>query len=364
MNILFISHLSTNVSAGPNWSVPAKIKAQTNYDNVYWMNWGDVEMPHWKKSGVFHKSIEFEKVSIDNFPPPFNHPDVVAFEGFYSIQSARLSKELRQKKIPYFITPRGSLTIQALNNASKWKKKIAHWLWFDSFVKYAASIQFLTTQEYKDSISKCSHHFILPNGFSSPDTYKTDFFMEGIKVVFIGRLDTYHKGLDLLIDACLPIMDKLRAEHVTFDLYGPQRYDADKLRNEFVKYKIDDVFSLKGETFGKAKENVLLNADAFILTSRFEGHPMGLIEALAYGVPALVTKGSNMKNEIEAADAGWVCDTTSDDIQNALLQMIADKHLFEAKSNNARNLSLEYDWNKLAERLHQELVNLTERIKF
>ena len=102
----------------------------------------------------------------------------------------------------------------------------------------------------------------------------------------------------------------------------------------------------------------MLNSDVFILTSRFEGHPMGLIEALAYGLPAVVSSGSNMKDEIENADAGWTCDTSVESLRQALLTMIGEKDKFQIKSINAATLAKGYDWTVLAAKLHKILCDL------
>ncbi len=358
MNILFISHLSGRKSAGPCWSVPARIKAQAALDNVFWLNWGNAELEHWRETGVFHKSVDIPHCELNYLPVPFNKPDFVVFEGFYSVNSTKFARQLEKANIPYIINPRGSLTKQARNNGSKWKKKIAHWLYFDRFINNAASIQFLTRQECEDSIFGCKSHFILPNGFSTPVITKSSFSKNEIRALFIGRIDIYHKGLDILIEACCSIVDILRKVNVKFDVYGPLNAEAKKLKTFLKENNLLDLFDIKGEISGKEKEQVLLYADVFVLTSRFEGHPMGLIEALAYGLPAIVTVGSNMKDEIEKARAGWVCETTVESVRNGLLKMMEDKDAFKIKSVNAINLAKRYDWNVLAKKLHEELEKL------
>lgn len=358
MNILFISHLIASKSAGPTWSVPARIKAQKEYDNVFWVNWGDVKLPHWEETGVFHIASESSKFTMTKVPAPFNKPDFVVFEGFYSIQSTKLAKKLDRLHIPYIINPRGSLTKQARNNKSKWKKNIAHLLWFDRFVNHSKAIQYLTKQECADTYVKEHPYFILPNGFNTPTHTKNSFSLDKIKVVFIGRIDIYHKGLDLLLEAAISIKYELRRANVRFDIYGPSNADWTLLEQRIAENDVVDLFEMKGETTGKAKEDVLLDADVFVLTSRFEGHPMGLIEALAYGLPALVTIGSNMKDEIEQADAGWACETSSESVRSGLLKMIEDQNVFKRKSDNAKSLAAQYSWDKLAKELHSQLERM------
>ena len=52
---------------------------------------------------------------------------------------------------------------------------------------------------------------------------------------------------------------------------------------------------------------------------------MGVIEALSYGVPCLVTKGTNMADDIKEFDAGWTCDTSKEELIEAIKQMLSQK---------------------------------------
>jgi glycosyltransferase involved in cell wall biosynthesis len=99
----------------------------------------------------------------------------------------------------------------------------------------------------------------------------------------------------------------------------------------------------------------LLNSDVFILTSRFEGHPMALIEALSYGLPCLITRGTNMLEEVQDANAGWVCEISCNSIKDGIIQMLNDVDRLQNKSNNAITLSSKYDWKLIAKSLHKQL---------
>lgn len=359
MKILYISHLSTNIAAGLNWSVPASVQAQSKIDDVLWVNMTDVIMPHWEEVDVFHNVSDYDGKlrSLDCLPRPFNRPDVVVFEGFYYLDDVRIARMLRNLRIPYVIIPRGSLTRLALHNHAWLKKLIAHLLFFDSYVKHAKAIQYLTMQEARDSIGRFhTPYFIIPNGFNAPEITKTSYSIDGIKAVFIGRLDMFHKGIDLLLDAFTKLHTQLRDAGFSLDIYGPRRYDYDLIEQEIITRGLTDVVAIHNEISGKEKERVLLGADVFLMASRFEGHPMGLIEALAYGLPCMVTPGTNMLEEIRSADAGWTCEGTVDGISRTLVQIINEKGLYALKGEKGRELSLAYNWSVLAEKFHQSVL--------
>lgn len=363
MNILFISSLSSNIAAGMSWSVPASVEAQSKVDNVLWVNVSDAYIEHWSKVRSYHNYKEFgEEAHLQLLPKPFNKPDCIVFEGLYDVVSPKLAKEARLLKIPYIIIPRSALTKQAQNNHAKWKKRIANLLIFNRYIRKAASIQYLTEAEMRDSGNSWNkNHFILPNGFTTPEKQKTTCRKDAIKAIFIGRLDMYQKGLDVLIESCDLLKDELRAAGFSLCIYGPERYQYAEIKKFIEDHHLGDFMSMGGETSGVNKENNLLDSDLFILTSRFEGHPMGLIEALAYGVPAIVTPGSNMAKEIRDANAGWTCeDVTVEDVTKMLRRVIAERNQIKEKSKNAIELARPYDWSKLAERFHIEIKKIIQ----
>ena len=215
------------------------------------------------------------------------------------------------------------------------------------------------SEESHKSFSKES--YIIPNGFSTPSVHK-ESFSGGIRAVFIGRQDIYQKGLDLLFEAIKELHEELKNAKFTLDVYGPPRYDVKKVTEMINELEIGDVVvNHERGISGEEKQQVLLSSDVFFLTSRFEGHPMSLIEALSYGLPSLITRGANMYDEIKEADAGWVCETSKDGVTAALKQMIADSQRFNEISIKARKLASLYDWDELARQFHDMLSTLLHK---
>lgn len=360
MRIVYISHLSKSASTGPTYSVPARIAAQKKVDEVCWINLTGVVRDGWKETGYFHDVSEIGELDLKNINECFYSPDLFVFEGFYNLKEVKLAKELAKNLIPYIIVPRSSLTKQAYNNHSWLKKRIAHVMYFNSFCKNALAIQYLTNQEYRDSGDRWNkQHIIIPNGIAVPQITKELFLTDGIKAAYIGRMDIHQKGIDLLLKACKRAETVLRDQHFELTLYGPHSEDYEKIDGLIHSLDLCDIAKLGGEVLGKDKEKAILSSDLFVLTSRFEGHPMGLIEALSYGLPALVTSGTNMGEEIQDSNSGWVCEPNIDSIYEQLM-VIVRKQSFGEKSANARQLSMKYDWRVIANDFHQQVSALTE----
>ncbi len=359
MNILYVSHLSGASYAGPTYSVPKQIEAQTLFDNVFWYNATYQGPQKWKSLPYYHDLSEYPNESICGLPGPFNHPDVIIAELFYNMAKSKLRVELINGSIPYIIIPRGELT-QNAQNRKKLKKTIANILFCKRYAKRAAAIQYLTEQEYRDSGDSWNERaVIIPNGIDLPPHEKKEFPRDRIRCVSIGRIEPYQKGLDLLIEACKESEKALRESNCTISIFGPDNEKKAQSLIELIKEKgLEGVISIHDAVYGEEKAKILRNSDVFILPSRFEGHPMALIEALSYGLPCIVTTGSNMRGEIEKYDAGWTADNRVSALSDAINKMIAQKKGFGEKSKNAINLSMRYSWTLIAKKTHSILENV------
>lgn len=354
MNILYLSHLSGASYAGPTYSVPKQIEAQSIIDNVFWYNATKSGKEEWKSIPYYHDLTEYPKESIFALPNPFNHPDIIIVELFYNMTKSNLRKELVTGNIPYIIIPRGELTKQAQARKSL-KKKVANILFCKRYARKAAAIQYLTEQEYKDSGDDWnSNHIVIPNGINLPEKVKTDFSKNGIKCVSIGRIEPYQKGLDLLLDACAHIKNELETAKCSVMICGPDKEGKlAGLKEQVHDIGLDSIITFKEGIYGKEKEELLLSSDVFLFPSRFEGHPMALIEALSYGLPCIATTGSNMREEVEKFDAGWTADSNSESLKNAFIDMISEIPFYE-KRKGALCLAENYKWNKIADITHEK----------
>lgn len=361
MNVLYISKLTGNLFAGPNNSVPAQIKAQSKIDNVFWYNLNNVKRKEWNSINCYNLN-DFPTGRLNDLPKPFNKPDIAVIEEFYCFPFCKIIRDLYVNKIPYIIIPRSELTKKA-QHKKHFKKFMGNICYFNKMARKAAAIQFLSYQEKIDSGKKWNKKsLIIPNGIDIPDVKKEKFSRKGINATYIGRYEIYQKGLDILLNAIDKSQMDLRKSNFILNMYGVnQEKTINILKKKILENNISDLVKINDAVYKGRKEKLLLNTDVFILTSRFEGMPMGVIEALAYGVPCLVTKGTNMTGDIEEYNAGWTCDISDEKIEKAIKKMLNEKKKFSILGKNARNLAQKYSWREIAEKTHHEFEKIVEQ---
>lgn len=372
MNILYISKLDGRPWMGPSYSVPNQIKSQAKIDNVLWYNLikvpiqqGAQNIEQWRKEKYYVDLNDFPSGRIKDLPAPFSHPDLIIIEQGYPFAREAIRHEIIKLHIPYVVIPRGELTTSA-QNRKKIKKIIGNIvLQYYRFMRKSLAVQFLTDQEKKETSKRWyNNSIIIPNGTTIPTKTNRQNHTKHIMCVSIGRIEPYQKGLDLLIEACIAIKQQLIDNNVLISFYGSNKEGKlDELKQMISTYQMESIISFHDGVFGKEKASVLMNADVFFMTSRFEGHPMGLLEALSYGLPCLATTGSNMRSEIENADAGWGADNDVESIKDAILNMISERAKFCTKGDNAYALSLKYDWDALAQKAHISYETLLQDLE-
>lgn len=351
MIILHIANVDKRKSSGPNINVPQNVIYGNKYENVALYNLSTDDPPIGIDNEHYFSIRDYE--SYIKLPSPFNEPDLVVFQNMYIFKQYKISRKLYKRKIPYIVVPRCSLTKAAQNN-KKIKKLIGNCLFFNKFVSCARSIQFLTENEYLESRGnfKFNNYFIVGNGVELPTKKYQLKNRKEFKVVYIGRYNIYHKGLDMLLEVVNDNHKWFIDNSVTINLYGSDSENGTKYLEDYVQNNtLSDVVKVNGPVFDSEKEKIILDSDAFIHTSRLEGQPTSVIEAISYGVPVIVTPGTNIYNEVNENNLGFVCDFNKESIYKCLVNTFKNKNIFNKISKNEVEYSkMNFDWNEVVKK--------------
>ena len=287
-------------------------------------------------------------------------PDIAIFHSHFHFEYVSFSKVLISKKIPYCVQLHGALSIINYKKNHLVKMLLGK-LMLNSILEKASSIIYLNAAEHKNSIVPKINprSVIISNGCNRQKDVTLDKKVIGhVKIVFLGRISIVHKGLDYLLEA-LRLLDKEPNKDYHLYIYGnPVDDGVNYLKQSIVG--VDNV-SYEGGIYGAEKSQLLRDTDIFILTSRYEGMPMGVLEAWSFGIPCILTEGRNMTQPNEESKAYWKTKLTSKDIaltiKNAVNSYKSNPIIYRSA---AIEESKKYEWGKIAQEsveIYKEIMN-------
>jgi glycosyltransferase involved in cell wall biosynthesis len=182
-----------------------------------------------------------------------------------------------------------------------------------------------------------------------PGAFRERFPETGGKeiILFLGRIN-FKKGLDLLVQALARVVRKRRDLHLV--VAGP---DDDgwgvRVKGWLQQEGIADCATFTGMLLGEEKLAALRDARLFVLPSYSENFGIAVIEAMACGLPVVISDQVNIWREVEAAGAGLVTPCAVDPLAAALERLVAEADTAADMGRRGKELvARRFQWDSIA----------------
>lgn len=278
--------------------------------------------------------------------------DVVHIHSLYLHPQFAAFRAAMRAGIPYIVSPRGSLD-PYLRRRSRAAKSLASVLWQRRMLAGAAALHLTSDEEARlvadvaPGVARC----IVPNGlhcagFATLPQGSAFRARHGIAddervVLYFGRL-SHKKGLDTLIRAFATLRATAPCRLV---IAGPDdEHLTPRLAALATQLGVADGVTFAGMQSGEARLEALAAADVWALPSHTENFGNAVVEAMAAGLPVVISPAVNIAPEIAAAAAGVVAAIDPAAFAREIGLLLNDDARRRDLSGRGREFAWRYDW--------------------
>ncbi len=255
---------------------------------------------------------------------------------------APLINDLRRAGIPYVFTGHGQFSFK---NGFHGLEKFLYLNCWDRGPRRADGLHFLARHTerradfllpgYRGVRLVLGNLVTIPELDQLPVASPEDFQIPNDRFVllFLGRLDVWIKGLDLLVEAlsCLP------PNRFCLVLAGPDwKGGKAKLEALAEEYGCRDRLRFPGPVYGEKKWSLFKMANVFVSPSRYEAFNITQAEAMACGLPVVTSTTTSLAPELRDAGAAIVSPLAAEPLARAMATLEADPELRRIMSARGR----------------------------
>jgi glycosyltransferase involved in cell wall biosynthesis len=283
--------------------------------------------------------------------------DLVHIHGLFSFATTVGAFWATRRGVPYLLRPLGALNNWGIRNRRPFLKTLSLRLIERRILANAAAAHFTSDRERCEAelIAPGIRSVVIPNPVAvtvgkqlTTETLLSNYpELAGKRIVlFLSRLDPI-KGLDLLLDGFAKIQTKHPETALIVAGSGDEDFAA-QLREHAHQLGIERDVVWAGFLEGDEKRAAFAAADVFVLASYSENFGVAVVEAMASGLPVIVSDQVGIHREIAEAKAGLIVRCDANEVSDAVVQMLSDG---EARHQISRNAAL------LAKKFSPEVVS-------
>lgn len=260
-----------------------------------------------------------------------------------------VAKKATQQGIPVFLQPHGMLG--RTDGFRKYLDKLV----ISRLLQAATAVLPLQATEMDSiaAISPTARLLTLPNGIKNQpfnDVWSRNA-LSNRTVLFLARLHPRKRVLSI-IEAVKII--KNSGQGVRLRIVGPDEGDLRRANQRVVEYGLEQSVDFVGPLAHDKVISEFLQASIYVLPAVDEPFGMTVIEAMALGVPTIVTEGIHIRDMLWSNRAAMIVPPDSESIAKAILELLNNPDLATELSKNgkeliARDLTIE----KVVTRLEQ-----------
>lgn len=265
--------------------------------------------------------------------------DLVHVHNLFAYTTLPACAIARHFKIPYVITTHGMLDPWCLSH--KWWKKAPYYYFLEKRNLQKASGLHVTSSFEADGLSILgfnSNTHVIPLSVEMPvKTERSCRNNQPLSLLFLARVVPI-KGLPTLLHALALLHERAgRKVVLTIAGQGSEEYIA-VLQGIIKTLNITENVNFVGFLQGDAKSKILAEADVFVLPSYHENFSLATAEAMAAGLPVIVSDQVGIACEISEAAAGIVVPTDSPTTLADAIEFFYSEERREIAGENGRNL--------------------------
>jgi glycosyltransferase involved in cell wall biosynthesis len=325
-------------------------RAQTTYQGVPTIFFSRQWSEAFKYS---HDLACWLNANVDSF-------DVVHIHAVFSHSSIAAARACARKRLPYILRPLGSLDPWSLKQ-KRFAKSVLWHMGMRRMLERASAVHYTTAEEKRlaESGLGINSGVVVPLGVCQDllrresDDFRTSYPNLGSSpyVLLLSRIH-HKKNIEALLQAFSAVTELAHYQHWKLVIAGDGETEYVERLKQLARQCCGDRVVFTGWLDGTRKAAVLQNASLFVLPSYQENFGLSVLEAMANGIPVLVSNHVNLSDEILTAGAGWVVDMERGSLQQVLAQALGNEIERTARGAAAEKLARShYTWPAVAKAL-------------
>jgi len=279
--------------------------------------------------------------------------DVVEVHALFSYPTIPASRFAARSGVPYVVRPLGTLSQWSLEQRA-WKKRPYYALFERSNLERSAAIHVTAESEAVElrALGFDAKVRVIPLGVEVRPVARTRADpSRPLRLLFLSRVHP-KKGIELLLSA-LATLRARGVDGVTLDIAGDG--DPEYLRHlnsEAERFGLRECVRFLGAVHGEAKRGAFAASDVFVLTSHNENFGIAAAEALAAGLPVILSHEVGLARDVELNALGITVALDVEAIANAIERMLRDPAGRIAAGERATRYAAEHlSWAECGRRL-------------